>query len=117
MKPQTVEWLKRAARVVPPAQAAAAFVHIPLPEFVRAWNRGGHVVGQKGELTCCPSCNSGTLAALRYVDCLWKGGTTGAEIASRSSTCRFCIQSCPIALQHLNGAVQCSARSTHALGD
>ena len=63
--PQTVVWLQQVLLRLPPAPMAAAFVHIPLPEFIRAWNRGSQVQGAKGELTCCPSCNSGVARLLQ----------------------------------------------------
>lgn len=63
--PQTVSWLNARLARMPRAPTSAAFIHIPVPEFVRAWNRGVHVSGEKRELTCCPSCNSGALQTLR----------------------------------------------------
>jgi hypothetical protein len=50
---------------MPRVATGASFIHIPLPEFVQAWNRGSAVVGGKFERTCCPSCDSGTLEALK----------------------------------------------------
>jgi hypothetical protein len=63
--PETVAWVKRTAPQLPRVPASAAFIHIPLPEFVHAWNRGTNVAGTKGELICCPSCNSEVFSALR----------------------------------------------------
>eukprot|EP00892_Ulva_mutabilis_P003758 jgi/Ulvmu1/1754/UM117_0031.1 len=61
--PDVVNWLQRQAKSLVPAPVSAAFVHIPVPEFVHAWNSGS-AVGMKGEASCCPSCNSGAYGAL-----------------------------------------------------
>lgn len=39
------------------------FLHIPLPEFVEAWEKGD-AIGQKSETICAPELNSGFFAAL-----------------------------------------------------
>ena len=65
MKPQTVDWVNERLPSLPEVPTAALFAHIPLPEFIAAWNKGSDVRGTKGEFTCCPSCSSGVLAAMR----------------------------------------------------
>lgn len=42
---------------------ALCFIHIPLPEYVPAWEAPGRI-GHKGEKVCCPDVNSGLLAAM-----------------------------------------------------
>jgi 3',5'-cyclic AMP phosphodiesterase CpdA len=43
-------------------RAALAFFHIPLPEYLEAWNAGDHVA-EKHEDVFCPKINSGLFAA------------------------------------------------------
>lgn len=61
--PDVVNWVQRQAKSLPRVPVSAAFVHIPVPEFLRAWNSGSSV-GMKAEAVCCPSCNSGVYRAL-----------------------------------------------------
>jgi len=58
-----VAWLERSLPGAGPP-AAAAFVHILMPEFVDAWLHGT-LHGHKGEDTCCPSCNTGLFDTLK----------------------------------------------------
>lgn len=82
--PQTVAWLKGQLPRLAPAAEAAAFIHIPVPEFIRAWNRGADVRGVKGELTCCPSCNSGAFAVLRCAAVIDNSGCIVASVTLRT---------------------------------
>ncbi|KAK9806513.1 hypothetical protein WJX73_005719 [Symbiochloris irregularis] len=63
--PSTVRWLSAQHKLadVP----ALAFVHIPPPEFMAAWN-SGDVRGSKSEPVNCPSGDSGLLQALKAVN-------------------------------------------------
>lgn len=63
MTPDVVNWLRKEASALQPVPVSAAFVHIPVPEFLTAWN-SGTAVGRKAEAVCCPSCNSGIYRAL-----------------------------------------------------
>jgi hypothetical protein len=45
------------------ALPSLVFLHIPLPEFLSAWEKGARV-GQKNETTCAPELNSGLFTAL-----------------------------------------------------
>lgn len=58
---EQIRWFEsaRCGRDVP----SLAFLHIPLPEFLAAWE-GGAAVGQKNETVCAPELNSGLFAAL-----------------------------------------------------
>lgn len=73
--PDAVQWFRQTAARLPAVPTAAAFVHIPVPEFINAWNRGSNVQGRKGESVCCPSCNSGLFDALREhgIDAIYSG--------------------------------------------
>lgn len=53
----TVEWVRQqAARL--PRVPSLAFVHIPLPQHMLAWERGP-VNGTKGEMVGCPGLDTG----------------------------------------------------------
>lgn len=63
MSPDIVNWVKQEASRLQAVPVSAAFVHIPVPEFLQAWNHGTSV-GMKTEAVCCPSCNSGLYQTL-----------------------------------------------------
>lgn len=58
---EQIRWFESASRGrdIP----SLAFLHIPLPEYLAAWEQGA-VVGQKNETICAPELNSGFFAAL-----------------------------------------------------
>lgn len=58
---EQIRWFESASRgrAIP----SLVFLHIPLPEFLAAWERGG-AVGQKNETICAPEINSGFFAAM-----------------------------------------------------
>lgn len=66
--PDQVAWFRQKSadlraqdgRVVP----GMAFLHIPLPEVMEAWDRGEDVNGTKGEDVCCFSENTGLFTAM-----------------------------------------------------
>ncbi len=67
---EQIRWFESASRgrTVP----SLVFLHIPLPEFLAAWERGV-AVGQKNETVCAPEINSGFFAAM-----VEHGGVLGA---------------------------------------
>ena len=67
IEPAQFRWLTgrlAALRKNNPALPALLFQHIPLPEYIEAWNNGA-CHGEKNEEICCPRLNSGLFAALR----------------------------------------------------
>jgi 3',5'-cyclic AMP phosphodiesterase CpdA len=58
---EQIRWFESAScgRDIP----SLVFLHIPLPEYLAAWEKGD-VVGQKNETICAPELNSGFFAAL-----------------------------------------------------
>lgn len=53
----TVDWVRQQAARLPPVPSLA-FVHIPLPQHMLAWERGA-VNGTKGEMVGCPGVDTG----------------------------------------------------------
>lgn len=65
---ETVAWVReQAARL--PRVPSLALVHIPLPQFLAAWNRGGPVNGSRPEAVGCPGVDSGLFEVLRCAGC------------------------------------------------
>lgn len=64
---EQIRWFESASRGsdVP----SLVFLHIPLPEFLSAWEKGG-AVGQKKETICAPELNSGFFTALVESGCV-----------------------------------------------
>jgi len=58
---EQIRWFESASRGY--AIPSLAFLHIPLPEFLPAWERGA-AVGQKNETVCAPEINSGFFATM-----------------------------------------------------
>lgn len=109
--PDTVQWVRTASSALPRAPVAAAFVHIPLPEFVQAWNSGVSR-GGKGETTCCPACNTRASAALR---CVARCQIVHALVCSRNNlglatylaTTFVDLTCCPVRNTHAYADVRC----------
>ncbi|KAL4452418.1 hypothetical protein ABPG75_008080 [Micractinium tetrahymenae] len=61
----TVEWVRQQAALLPRVPSLA-FVHIPLPQHMLAWERGP-VNGTKGEMVGCPGMDTGFFELAREV--------------------------------------------------
>ena len=56
-------WVRRTARRLPRVPSLA-YVHIPVPQFMAAWN-GGPTLGSKQEDVACPLVETGLFDAAR----------------------------------------------------
>lgn len=79
--PDTVAWFDSAATQV--AVPGAAFVHIPLPEFLDAWrNTGNDAKGGKFEAIGCPRENTRLFEILRFTYRLHSIPSASSRISS-----------------------------------
>ena len=64
---EQIRWFESASRGR--TAPSLVFLHIPLPEFLAAWE-AGNAVGQKNETICAPELNSGFFAAMVEAGCV-----------------------------------------------
>jgi len=66
--PNQVNWYTQQSRQLTETHdgplPALAFFHIPLPEYIEAWEAGERVAGIREEKVCCPKINSGLFGAM-----------------------------------------------------
>lgn len=60
----TVAWVRQEAERLPRVPSLA-FIHIPIPQFTTAWNRGP-VNGTRGEAAGCPGMDTGFFEVARW---------------------------------------------------
>lgn len=89
MPADTVDWVRQqAARL--PRVPSLAFVHIPLPQHMLAWERGA-VNGTKGEMVGCPGVDTGFFELARWAGrqaCTKPGPKQGRSGQTQQRTAR-----------------------------